>query len=257
VIGKEEIYPRLTCLIGEGPAFDSDDISQYSNLKTFQYIKQFSFMSNDIPNITLIEGLNVSNLTLKPRCEVNSFQVDRRVKSLQLSMELQSFTGITPGRSFHQVKLSSCRLQDTSLFANVQILALWNCLEPTDIFPIRKVPYLRLCSSGGITDYSCLGGQRFLEIYCPIEDHDLSALGNIPYLELNLCYNVKQIAGLDNNSFLIVYFCQQVEEMIFSGTNYIKISVLNCLQLQRAVLTGFAYYLEIPKSVKAGISPSC
>jgi hypothetical protein len=158
---------------------------------------------------------------------------------------------------FHLVKLSFCRMLDTSLFANVEIIALWYCSKPTDIFPIRNVPYLRLCRCDGIADFFCLGSQRFLEIFnCPIEDNHICVLGNIPCLELASCSKIKQIRGLDNNSFLIVSQCSQVKEISCTGTNYTKITISSG-NLQKLVITGFVYVLETTESVTVDISPSC
>jgi hypothetical protein len=172
-----------------------------------------------------------------------------KVGTLEIhAVDFRSFAEVHPGRYFDEVILVDIgRLQDISVFSNVQKISLEFCRSITDIGPLRNVPYLRLCYCDRINDYSCLGAQHYLEIRNTdkLLDEDLNRFGNIRYLKLSQCSRIERIGRLSNNGFIEIYSCASLCDVNFPGSNYIRVKLIGCARLSSVSISGWIYLLTI------------
>jgi hypothetical protein len=225
IVGKEDIYPQLksySYLSGTDPGEELD--YYYSLLK-------------NVTDFTLHVNKNRSQFVLPE---------ENKIKSLDISMITIPFNAAQENRFYWNLRLASCDIQGYSMFSNVQKLDL---IEPTgniDITPLRNVPYLHLEGLPILTDLSCFGNQRYLNICgCTgLSNEAVRNFGNVFHLSIRNCIGITEIIGLTNNSKVNIDSCHLLKKLDLRGKDYISVSVLKCNDLNDFRVSGRIYYLE-------------
>jgi hypothetical protein len=229
IFGKEDIYPQLksfSYLSGTDPGEELDHC--YSRLK-------------NVTDFTLHVNKNRSRFVLPE---------DSKIKCLDISVKNIPLDFAQENRFYWNIRLAFCDIQSYSMFSNVQKLVLIEPTGTTDITPLRNIPYLHLEGLPILTDLSCLGKQRFLDIYrCSgLSNETVRNFGNVFHLSIRDCVGVTEIVGLANNSKIYLHGCDLLQRVDLRGNDYISVSVLKCNDLNDFSASGRIYYLEFLRS---------
>jgi hypothetical protein len=249
LLGAEEIFPQLTKLQGDS-YFLREGIEKFPQLNEFVDHS----VSADLPveqfkQCWKIPVVHVSVLGDNIRTLMEDCVVGEKVRSLQIrNVNFRSFQGVQPGRYFDEFRLSSCvSLQDVSMFRNTQKVYLFQCSSITDISSLRDVPYLGVMRCQNIKDYSCLGSQHYLEIgYASyLTDDNINSFGSIRCLKIYNCPRIATINRLAHNRFLEIGFCGSLSSVVFTGFDYVKVSLTYCPKLASVSIPGWVYSLNV------------
>jgi hypothetical protein len=242
------------------------------------HVKNFDFLLNslpagDLPVSELFPVLNTirscytnhsSNSSYNRRLKVfveAGFNSLSGFSSFQFSSELEKLKDIRFVSAFgminasgkivdtrcERISLSSSILIDTARYGNVQSLILSRCTGLVNILPLTKIPYVTIRECPAITDFSSFGSQRFLEIEnCGnLRNEDIARFGSIPCLKIKLCDGFSQVTNLMNNRYIEFQTCPRLVELTLPGKAYVKISVIQCSDLQVFDVLGKVYSLEL------------
>jgi hypothetical protein len=176
---------------------------------------------------------------------VKSFTIGDKVKSLDLCMRVDELKGsFSPERTFLKVCLTGTRFIDLFLFRHVQSIELSYC-HCTNITPIAKIPYIKIASCPMLSDFSCLGSQRYLWVKScyQLTERDVEGnFGGISWLKISHAPQINRLLKL-RNKFLEVSHCDALTEVVLEGQNYIRVKLDVCFKLQTVRITGNVYHL--------------
>jgi hypothetical protein len=223
IFGKEAIYPQLKSFSHSYFSADSEDCSP-------GLLKNVTRLSIEEPQPSLPSDFLLS--------------LNKKVTSLDLYILSQEV--IIPDRFFETVKLDSCVLNLASLFSKVQILLLNNCSSVKDVSPFKDIPFLQLMNLPEVTNFSCLGAQRYLMIHlCPsLSNEDVRAFGNVFHLCISYCRTISEAHLKGNNRFLTLSFCRELKSVELSGDNYVQVRIMKCGNLDNFKIQGSIYSLD-------------
>jgi hypothetical protein len=109
------------------------------------------------------------------------------------------------------------------------------------------VPYLDIYRCPEVTNFSCLGSQRCLEVIgCPnLLDESISRYGNISCLRVEYCSGLTQIAACENNLFLKIKKCDNLRKVCLAGRKYVEVNITHCESLVTLEIPGYVYVLKL------------
>jgi hypothetical protein len=175
IFGKAVVYPQLNSFSHSSEPAEQDDrfLSLLKNVNRLSLGQSLAMLPSDF--------LLSSNI---------------KVSSLDISMKGQDV--IIPDRFFERMSLRSCKIGDSSSFANFQILDVINCPSITDIRPFKEITYLHLTDLPEVKDFSSLGSQRYLMICCcdGLSSEAVKGFGNVFHLHITRCNNVLEFKSL-------------------------------------------------------------
>jgi hypothetical protein len=255
--GKEQIYPNLDSLhyIGPEDGFMEENISEFQKLRSFHYCISERLRERVVRyvcNLPRLQDISFStNFDLENSFAL--FSCPMKLNSLELSMPTRfiHFLDSVPGfetKDKHLFRLSlNCFVDDISSFVshfqNISQVHLLNCSVLKNIDCLKNVAYLSLIDCSKITSFACFRESthlRYLEIIhnYHLTDEDIAGFGNIYFLKVFLCKRITKIQGLKKARFVSLRRLINVKEMIFSGVDYVQISLSECSQLTRVEVTG-------------------
>jgi hypothetical protein len=248
--GKNDIYPRLTSLSGTGSVFEHDDMRNYPNLQSFSWRKIFPRQEISFPQYENIPNLTLTTEILTTLKDFPHWGAS--VKSSGLEMTARQTRGVPASRYFENLSLFRYRGPDISMFSNVQKLHLFGCMEVTSIFPARNVPYLTIHYCG-VTDFSCLGTQHYLDITgCSgLEDKDFIHFENISYIKVSeLSYDCSRVSKIVlfavKTRYVILNDCLPLESVqITAPSELTRLQISRCPILNQVAFEGYTNLLQI------------
>jgi hypothetical protein len=228
--GKEEIYPQLKSFkYSSSDRWDSFDYlpERFTNVEEFD-LQLPEDDHRDDGSITLGDKIRTFRISLP----VSNIIIDSHRSPLKL---------------FHQVRLCHCTTRDFPLFVTVQILSLHSCPSVEDVSIFQNIPCLTLSDLPSAKNFSSLGKQKYLSIaLCDgLSDEDLSRLGDVFRLSIFGCRSISEVKGLEKNKFLLIHNCYRVLTVVLAGKDYVQVSIRECSRLERLVITGSVYSLEV------------
>jgi hypothetical protein len=255
--GKEQIYPSLECLHYIGPEDNllEENISEFHNLKSFHYSISDRLRERVVQHVCNLPRLRDIAFTTNFEMETSFslFSCPTKLNSVELSMPTSfiHFLDSVPGfetKDNHLCRLSlNCFVNDISSFGshfqNISQVNLVNCCKVVNIDCLKNVSYLSLIGCGKITSFACFRESNhlhYLEIIHNnhLTDEDIAGLRNLYFLKVFICSRITKIEGLKKARFVSLRRLSKVQEMIFTGVDYVQISLSECSQLTRVEVTG-------------------
>jgi hypothetical protein len=241
---------NVTMLDINSTEIDPAEILALKHLKKFV----FSPSDGDLEGFPFLDYWKntVTELVLNaPEADMESILVPASIKTLHLSLPVETIHSVNPNQFFSDLNLSGFAGKDISLFGNVERIVLLDCKNLENIQPIALVPYLTIHRCPNIRSFDCLGSQKYLDIgqSDSLNDSDMERFGNISYLSLNRCNHITKATHLWNNRFVTISCCSSLSETCFLGSDF-----HSCEKIRSIKITGKIYCLRVvgPHSLKLG-----
>jgi hypothetical protein len=253
--GKEDVYPNLTNIYIKGDEpLTEHDLIRLTKLRAFHGLVPPDCLSR-------IDSLNLPQVSLRveyiPRefplgFDDYYFPVPAKVRCLQMEALANDNRVFLPGRHFIRLGLDQYCGRDLRRFQNVTQFILTNS-HIQDISAVRHIPYLSFSGCWFISNFGCLGSQKYLEINAGwrLKNEDVQRFDGIPYLQITDCSEVIKIHFEVGNRFLSLHKLPHLRELTLKGEKYIRVEFSDS-GLRKLTVTGRIYFLFLRNCWKLG-----
>jgi hypothetical protein len=155
---------------------------------------------------------------------------------------------------FEKIAFTNLSLTNLSfLVGSIQKICLSHLKQLTDISPIATIPYVELNTLPNVTNFSCLGIQKYLDIsYCPgLAGDALDGFGNILHLKFFFCDHIGLVYNLVNTKIISFTFCSLQYLQLPGDHDFVHIK--DCYNLKEIDITGNVYSLSVDNEKKPKI----